>query len=590
MSVTANDLMARAIALQNAGQLPAAEMLFRQALEQQPEDPDILMALGIAFLLQGDANAAVPLLARSLRQRHQNAAGFSNLCAALRALGQLDQAEVAGREAVLIDPGLDMAQHNLASVLLDRGDHAGALEPLRRYIALVPDATLQRFLLATSLMALDRHAEAEPIWRQLLRLTPEDGRAHANLGVVLKNLRRYADAIAAYQRALVLMPDEAAVMNNMGLSLSQLGDSDAAAVRWLNRAIRVKPDFADAWLNLGLAKRNQNQIDEALEFCRAALAADPNHAESHTLLATCLLLKGEMRAGFAAYEWRTRLRDFPAHRRDYPSPAWAGGDAAGLTLLVHDEQGLGDGIQFARYLPLLARRGARVVVECAPALARIFTTLPGIGAIIIHGAPLPPHDAHVPLLSLPHLLGVDEAPNLVPYLSTEPALSADWSRQLAGFVGLKVGLVWAGNPDFKDDHRRSPGLAAFMPLLDVLGISFFALQKGVGRGDMERLGGSLGANFTDLGPQVADFADTAAIMANLDLVISSCTAPPHLAGALGRPVWTVLPLNADWRWRQSGEQTFWYPSMRLFRQEKAGDWGPVMMRVRDALVSLVAAQ
>lgn len=590
MTASPNDLMARAVTLQNEGRPAEAEILLREVLEQRPEDPDVLMALGVSTLLRGDADGAVPLLARSLRRRHHNAAGFSNLCAALRTLGRLDQAAVAGREAVLIDPDLDLAQHNLASVLLDQGDHEGALQPLRRYIALVPAATLQRFLLAISLMALDRHAEAEPVWRELLRLTPEDGRAHANLGVALKNLRRYAEAIEAYRTAMVLTPDEAAVMNNMGLSLSQLGDRDEAAALWLRRAIRVKPDFADAWLNLGLVMRNQNRIDQAMAFCRGALAADPDHAEAQTLLATCLLLKGEMHAGFAAYEWRTRLRDFPARRRDYAAPAWTGGDPAGLTLLVHDEQGLGDGIQFARYLPLLAGQGARVIVECAPPLTRIFATLPGVETIIAHGAPVPPHDAHVPLLSLPHLLGMAERPDTVPYLSAEPALTTNWSWRLSSFSGLKVGLVWAGNPDFKDDHRRSPGLAAFLPVLDVPGVSFFALQKGRGRVDIERLGGGLRKNLTDLGPEITDFADTAAIMANLDLVISSCTAPPHLAGALGRPVWTVLPLNADWRWRATGEETDWYPGMRLFRQQRTGDWGPVMTRVREALISLMAAR
>lgn len=588
MSATADELMARGVALQNAGQPAAAALLFGQVLQQRPEDPDALMALGVLALLEGQTEKAVPLLARSLRQRHHNAAGFSNLCAALRALGRLDQAEVAGREAVLIDPDLDLAQHNLASVLLDRGNHEGALEPLRRYVALVPDATLQRFLLGTSLMALDRYSEAESIWRDLLRLTPEDGRAHANLGVVLKNLRRYAEAIQAYRRALLLMPDEAAVMSNLGLSLSQLGDRDEDAILWLRRAVRLKPDFADAWVNLGLVMRNQNRIEQAMDFCQSALNADPDHAEAHTLLATCLLLKGQMRAGFAAYEWRTRLRDFPARRRDYPSPPWTGGNPAGLTLLVHDEQGLGDGIQFARYVPLLAKRGARVILECAPALVRIFTSLAGGATIVAHGDPLPPHDAHVPLLSLPHLLDLDEMPATVPYLSAEPALTMNWAWRLSSFAGLKVGLVWAGNPDFKDDRRRSPGLSAFLPLLEVPDVSFFALQKGGGRADLETLGTAPRRNFTDLGADISDFVDTAAIMANLDLVISSCTAPPHLAGALGRPIWTLLPLNADWRWRNRGTDTLWYPGMRLFRQERAGDWGSVVARVRAALINRVA--
>jgi len=570
--------------------LADGEADLRRALAARPDDPELLHMLGALVLARGDANAAVPLLARSLRQRHGNAAAFTNLCTALRALGRLDQAAIAGREAVLIDPNLAMAQHNLASVLLDLGDYEGALAPLRRYIARVPENPLQRFLLATSLMALGRDAEAETEWCYLLHLTPDDARVHVNLGVTLKNQQRYGEAVAAYRRALVLAPDEPATLNNLGLVLSQDGRRDGEALAWLRRAIRLKPDFADAWLNLGLVLRNQNRIDEAMDYCQAALAADPAHAPAHTMLATCLLLKGQMRAGFAAYEWRTRLKEYQAPERPYPSPVWAGDDPAGLSLLVHGEQGLGDGIQFARYAPLLAKRGARVIVECAKPLARLFASLRGVDGVVAGGDPLPPHDAHVAMLSLPHLLGLDDIPATGPYLAAEPGLAAHWAERLSGHPGLKVGLVWAGIPDFKDDRRRSPGLAAFLPLLDVPGVQFFALQKGGGRRDLDGLAGRLGPHFTDLGPAIADFADTAAIMANLDLVISSCTAPPHLAGALGRPVWTVLPLNADWRWLEAGEDSPWYPTMRLFRQERVGDWGPVMAQVRDALVRRVAAR
>ncbi|MFV3126460.1 tetratricopeptide repeat protein [Niveispirillum sp. KHB5.9] len=589
--MSGGDLLAQGIAAQNAGRMEEAETAFRALLQTRPEDPSALHALGVLALVRGDAEAAVPLLARSLRQRHGDAAAFANLCAALRQLGRLDQAAIAGREAVLIDPNLDMAHHNLASVLLDLKDHEGALEPLRRYIELAPDSTFQRFLLGTSLMVLNREAEAETVWRDLLRLTPDDGRVHANLGVVLKHLRRFEEAVASYHRALVLMPTESAVLNNLGLSLSQTGESDDEALLWLRRAIRLKPDFADAWLNIALVLRNQNRIDEALDYCRRALAADPEHAEANTLLGNCLLLKGQMRAGFAAYEWRTKLREFQAPKHMYPSPSWPGGDPAGLTLLLHDEQGLGDGIQFARYAPMLAARGARIIVGCARPLVRLFASLPGVAEVVATGQSSPPHDFHAPLLSLPHLLAEETVPPLAaPYLSAEPALSARWADRFAGVGGLKVGLVWAGNPEFRDDRRRSPGLATMLGLLDVPGVRFFALQKGGGRGDLERLAGWPGDHFTDLGPEIGDFADTAAIMANLDLVISSCTAPAHLAGALGRPAWTILPLNADWRWRESGTDTPWYPTMTLFRQERIGDWAPVMGRVREALVRLAAAR
>lgn len=586
----AGPIMAQGIQYQEVGDNVGAETCFRRILQTDPDHADALQALGVLYLMRHDADGALPLLARSLRSRYQNAPGFSNLCAALRSLKRLDQALVAGREAAIIDPTFAMGHHNLSAVLLDLGDHEGALEPLRSFINLQPeDSTLQRFLLATSLMALKRFAEAEPVWRALLDRAGDDGRAWANLGVSLKNLNRHDEAIQAYRRAIALIPDEIGILNNLGLSLSMLDEQDAAAENWLRRAVEMSPNFADAWLNLGLILRNRNRIDQAIGFCRQALSANTDHVEAHTLLGTCLLLKGHLREGFAEYEWRTRLTDFPAPDKVRSGPAWTGTDPKGLTILVHDEQGMGDGIQFVRYVPLLRRMGARVLVECADPLRRLFSSMAGIDGVVARSADTPAHDAHVSMMSLPHILGGDAVLADIPYLTAEPDLVEVWEGILADARGLRVGLVWAGNPAFKDDRRRSPGLAAMSSLLTVPDVSFFGLQMGEGRAGLSVLSGMQGCNFTDLGSRIGDWADTAAIMARLDLVISSCTAPPHLAGALGRPVWTILPLNADWRWGETGDCSPWYPSMRLFRQERSGDWSPVIARVRQELIKEVAA-
>jgi Flp pilus assembly protein TadD len=585
------DGMAAGQALVNAGRHAEAETAFRQVLAEHPNDPGALHSLGVLALLRDDPAAAVPLLALSLRHHHHNAPAFSNLCAALRQLKRLPEAATAGREAVLLDPGFAPGHGNLASVLFDQHAFAEAEPVLRRYIDLVPECTQQRFQLAVALMSCQRHAEAEPVLRELLRRAPDDGRALANLGVVLKHQDRPAEAIAAYRRALVLMPGEAGILNNLGLALSLLDGRTAEAARWLHRALALRPDYADAWLNLGLLMRTQNRIDAAQDHCRTALRHNPDHAEAHTLLATCLLLKGDMAAGFAEYEWRTRLKDFVARPHVSPSPAWTGDEPAGRTILVHDEQGLGDGIQFARFAPLLHRRGARVVIECNDLLAGLFSTLADVAAVVGRSSPTrPPHDAHAALLSLPHLLGLTTLPATVPYLRPDAGRVDHWRSRLGPQRGLRVGLVWAGNPEFKDDHRRSPGLAALLPLLDVPGVTFFALQKGAGRADLAALNTHLGPNFTDLGPEIRDFVDTAAIMDTLDLVISSCTAPPHLAGALGRPVWILLPYSADWRWLAHGDGSPWYPTARLFRQDRPGDWATVVGRVRAALVQAVTTE
>jgi len=578
--------LAAGLAHHGAGRGAEAEAAYRRVLDARPNHPDALHLLGVLALQGGNPAWAAELMARSIRFRPGNPACFSNLASALRRLGRRDEALACCQRALALDPDFSDALNNLANILTDQGKHARAAAALRRLLRLKPLLTEQRLQRAQALILDGRAGEATEELMTLLGMTPLSVAAYATLGLACRRLGRLEEAVGYYRCALGFAPGDPGVLNNLGVTLQDLGQLDPAAACF-RQSIAAQPDAAYPYLNLALAARDAMRVDEAITAARTATRLAPALAEAHTALGFGLLLKGELEEGFAEYEWRSRMADFPSPRRSFPTPPWDGRDITGRTLLIHDEQGVGDTIMLARYAPLLQARGIRVFVECNTQLVRLLSAMPGIDGVIGRFDALPPHDVHVALASLPHRLGtmLYTIPADGPYLRPEPALAAAWAERLSGARGLRVGLVWAGNPEFKADSIRSPRLKGFLPLLDTPGVAFYGLQKGPGRQDLEAVA-SLPASFTDLGPEIADFADTAAIMENLDLVISSCTAPAHLAGALGRPVWTVLPFAPDWRWLDSGLCTPWYPTMRLFRQDRRGDWTPVMARVRNALQTL----
>jgi hypothetical protein len=371
---------------------------------------------------------------------------------------------------------------------------------------------------------------------------PDLAEAHAGLGNALGDRNRLDEALSCQRRALALQPDSAEAHHNLGTSLADLGRLDEA-VECYRRAIELRPDFADAHYNLSIA----------------------------------LLLDGEFPRGWDEGEWRWRRRDKTQEKlRSFAQPLWSGEQQAPRTILVWCEQGLGDSIHFVRYVPELVKRGWRVILEAPTGLRRLFATVEGV-TLVERGDPLPHFDTHCPLLSLPRAFGTTLAtiPAAVPYLGAGAEGVATWRDRL-GDDGSRprVGLAWAGNPAFIRDAARSPRLDVMMPLLEVPGIRFFGLQMGDGRRDLS--GRAMPPGFTDLGPEITDFADTAAILANLDLIVTSDTAVAHLAGALGRPVWVALKAVPDWRWLRERDDSPWYPSMRLFRQPRPGDWRPVV--------------
>ncbi|HKM87990.1 MAG TPA: tetratricopeptide repeat protein [Xanthobacteraceae bacterium] len=353
------------------------------------------------------------------------------------------------------------------------------------------------------------------------------------------------------------------------------------------RAAALKPDEAEAHHNLANALAELHRYDEALTSYRRASAIDPNHAQANFAEAMLLLGQGKLREGFEKYEWRRRLGTLVP--RGFPVPQWNGEDLAGRTVLLHGEQGYGDTIQGLRYVSLVAKRGARVVLEVPQPLMRLAARLPGVTELVANGEALPHFDLFCPLLSLPRAFAttLETIPAEIPYLTAEPDAVARWRETLDGGVGLKVGIAWAGSPLHRSDARRSIEIETLLPLRRLKGVRWFSLQVGERAADLARLPPGL---LTDIAPQLTDFAETAGAILNLDLVIAVDTAVAHLAGALAKPAWIVLPFSPDCRWMLKREDSPWYPNARLYRQPSRGDWDSVVKRVRADLAALVAAE
>jgi hypothetical protein len=392
-------------------------------------------------------------------------------------------------------------------------------------------------------------------------------------------------------------PHDADAQNNLGIVLRKAGDAVDAVVHF-RRAVALRPAFAEAHANLGAALNELGRPDEALAHLEESVRLQPDFVDAHHDLAVSLLSLGDFDRGWLEYEWRRRLPADAALQRRFSQPEWNGGNISGRTLQVVCEQGLGDTLQFIRYVPLLARQGIRVVLECQPPLCEILGTLEGATQIVARGEPLPRFDAHVRLMSLPGLLGtsIDNVPAGVPYLRANERRIGEWKQRLKAVTEpsrdyFRVGINWQGDPTFPNDKERSVPLLHLAPLAAVPGVRLYSLQKNHG---IEQLPAAREKfPITDFSPPLDDgcgaFLDTAAVIAHLDLVISSDTSMIHLSGALGAQVWMATSYGCDWRWLRDRDDSPWYPTLRLFRQPRRGDWTAVFERMaatlRDTLAS-----
>lgn len=470
--------------------------------------------------------------------------------------------------------------HNEALTHYRNGRLADA-EKIYRYILSIDPRNADSMHLLGVIAGDSGHPEAAiDLINQAIGLKKNVSAFHINLGNVFKTSGKEVEAIACYERALRLNPRDFVVLNNLGLSFHDQGDLEQA-VMYFQRALALSPDTAEIHNNLGLALKNEGKLDKAMFHYNRAISLKPDYAEAHWNTGFVQLLTEDFVNGWRENEWRWRMPGTISP--GLKTQPWDGGDLRGQTILLHGEQGLGDSIQFIRYAHLVKEKGGTVLLACCPPLARLFECVDGIDRIYSAGG-VPAHDFHASLMSLPKIFGtnLESIPAIVPYLHKDNTLVNIWQDRLAGCSGFRVGITWRGNPNHKNDHNRSITIAQIAQYLTVPGLSVISLQKDAKDEELAVLRDL--DSFFDAGSLVSDFADTGAIMANLDLVITVDTSICHLAGALAVPVWTLIPFAPDWRWMLKRIDSPWYPTMRLFRQERAGDWHSVMENVQSALL------
>jgi tetratricopeptide (TPR) repeat protein len=546
-------LVAQALGLHRQGRLDEAEKIYTRVLKVQRDHFDALHLLGVLNHQRGRTGEALRLITAALEVNPRSADALSNRALVLHALKRSGEALQCLDMALSLAPDHLDALNNRGNVLLD----------------------------------LKRPAEAAAAFDAVLAREPRHVQALINRGNALAELGQGERALADYEAALALAPGHPLALYNRGNALRALGRAlDALAC--YDRALAAMPAHVNTWLNRGLALASLNRHGEALESYGKALALQPDHADARFNAALSRLTLGDYRHGFQDYEARW-LRSGMAGPERLRAPLWLGqSPLARKTILLHAEQGLGDTVQFARYVPLLARAGATVVLEVQPELKDLLAGLDGAAAVIARGEPRPPFDVHCPLGSLPLACKTEAAtvPAEIPYLRASEPRIARWRPRLAALPAPRIALAWSGRESHANDRNRSIPLARLEPLLATPAMSFVSVQRDVRAADAEAL--ARDGRILHVGGELADFADTAAVLSLVDLLICVDTSVAHVAGALGRPALVLLPFQPDWRWMLGRDRSPWYPALQLFRQPAVGDWDSVIERVRLQLAAMTA--
>jgi tetratricopeptide (TPR) repeat protein len=617
-------LFSEGLAHHRAGRLTEAEQIYNRVLETRPDHFDSRHLLGVVFHQRGNHTEALRHFDLALRRDRKNIHALNNRGTALKELHRLDEALDSYDRALAVKPDYADALSNRGNVLKELKRYDEALGSYNRAIAARPDYAEAYSNRGNVLRELEQFEQALADIDRAIALRPDYAEAWSNRGSVLHALGRFDEALVCYDRALVLQPDFALALSNRGNSLHEL-DRCNEALADFDRAVALKPDFAEGHSNRGNALRQLQRFDEALASHARAIALEPDFVEAHCNRGSVLqdmgrfdealasydhaigikpdfadarfnagaarLLAGDFARGWQDHEWRWGLAQLQSTKRPFAQPQWRGSDEiAGKTILIHAEQGLGDTLQFCRYLPYVAERAGHVVFEVQKPLHALMTSLAGGATVVARGDPLPDFDLHCPLLSLPLAFGtlLDSIPAQMPYLSAAENKIRAWRDRFGKHNRPRIGLVWAGNPrkelpgSNRIDRQRSLTFDRLAPLLDVSGCEFFSLQKG-DDAVAQIQSSALRERVTDWTDELNDFTDTAALIENLDLVIAVDTSVAHLAGALAKPFWLLNRYATCWRWLLNRDDSPWYPTARQFRQNESRSWDNVLEQMQIAL-------
>lgn len=558
----------------------------------QPDNSDnsaALHSMGTIAYQTGKLDIALDFTKKAIATNPQKAEFYNTLGLVHEGLGEFDEAIRAYQKAISLRPAYSEAYHNMAIALLSQGQYETSVEKCKQAVALKPDYAEPYNTMGFSLEQQKHYAEAAQSYQLAIQLKPDYVEAYNHLGVVLNELGRPDKAIENYRKALYLDPNYTEVYNNLGIALKER-DKFVEAIACFEQALQREPDFAETHYNLANSLRDEGRCDVALERYNQALRFKPSYPEALWNKSLTLLLSGNFTEGWEQYRLQRNadlkiLTDY--HRSG--KPRWDGTSFEGKTLLVHYEQGLGDNIQFVRYMPMVKARGGKVIFETLKPLMTLLNGFPGVDELVEYRPNKPcsvEFDVYSSLFDMPNLFGTTQetVPSDIPYIHADPTKAQYWRDKLAG-PDYKVGIVWAGSPTHGHDRYRSCKLAHFAPLTQIDHVRLYALQKGEAIQQIDELAGVIPIG--NISGEFKDLSDTAAAIENLDLVISVDTSVLHLAGAMGKTTWGLLAFSPEWRWMLHRQDSPWYPTMKLFRQHERTGWPPVFQRVADELRKIV---